>query len=53
LSAGKTLEARNRLRKLIAPFILRRTKSQVLTELPSRTEILRQVASQQRGKRPV
>jgi len=35
--------ARNRLRKLIAPFMLRRTKSQVLTELPSRTEILRQV----------
>ena len=37
-------EARNRLRKLIGPFILRRTKSQVLSELPSRTEILRQVA---------
>jgi superfamily II DNA or RNA helicase len=36
-------EARNRLRKLIGPFILRRTKSQVLSELPSRTEILRQV----------
>ncbi len=35
--------ARNRLRKLIAPFMLRRTKSQVLTELPSRTEILRLV----------
>ena len=35
--------ARNRLRKLIAPFMLRRTKSQVLSELPSRTEILRQV----------
>lgn len=35
--------ARNRLRKLIQPFILRRTKSQVLSELPSRTEILRQV----------
>ncbi len=35
--------ARNRLRRLIQPFILRRTKSQVLSELPSRTEILRQV----------
>jgi len=35
--------ARNRLRKLIAPFMLRRTKSQVLSELPSRTEILRLV----------
>lgn len=35
--------ARKRLRKVIAPFLLRRTKSQVLSELPSRTEILRQV----------
>lgn len=32
-------QARNRLRKLIQPFVLRRTKSQVLDELPSRTEI--------------
>lgn len=31
--------ARQGLRKLIAPFILRRMKSQVLTELPARTEI--------------
>ena len=33
-------KARNHLRKLIRPFILRRTKSQVLEELPSRTEIV-------------
>jgi SNF2 family DNA or RNA helicase len=32
--------ARNQLKKLIQPFILRRTKSQVLEELPPRTEIL-------------
>ncbi|MCU0734707.1 MAG: DEAD/DEAH box helicase [Methylotetracoccus sp.] len=32
-------EARQRLKKLIQPFILRRTKSQVLDELPPRTEI--------------
>jgi SNF2 family DNA or RNA helicase len=32
--------ARNQLKKLIQPFMLRRTKSQVLQELPSRTEIL-------------
>ncbi|MEW5804047.1 MAG: DEAD/DEAH box helicase [bacterium] len=32
-------EARKRLKKLIQPFILRRTKSQVLEDLPSRTEI--------------
>jgi superfamily II DNA or RNA helicase len=31
--------ARTRLRKLIQPFLLRRTKNQVLDELPSRTEI--------------
>ncbi|HVK53866.1 MAG TPA: DEAD/DEAH box helicase [Burkholderiales bacterium] len=35
--------ARNNLRKLIQPFILRRTKNQVLSELPPRTEILRYV----------
>lgn len=35
--------ARLRLKKLIQPFILRRTKNQVLEELPPRTEILRQV----------
>ena len=35
--------ARVRLRRLIQPFILRRTKTQVLAELPSRTEIVRQV----------
>ncbi|WP_088894180.1 DEAD/DEAH box helicase [Leptolyngbya ohadii] len=36
-------QARQRLKKLIQPFLLRRTKSQVLQELPSRTEILLQV----------
>jgi len=30
---------RGRLKKLISPFLLRRTKAQVLSELPSRTEI--------------
>ncbi|MEM8638574.1 MAG: DEAD/DEAH box helicase [Cyanobacteria bacterium P01_G01_bin.54] len=35
--------AREALRRLIQPFILRRIKSQVLTELPSRTEITLQV----------
>lgn len=34
---------RKQLRKLIAPFILRRTKSAVLDELPAKTEIIRQV----------
>ncbi len=35
--------SRQTLKKLIQPFILRRTKSQVLSELPSRTEITLQV----------
>ncbi|MFA7061277.1 MAG: DEAD/DEAH box helicase [Pedobacter sp.] len=35
--------ARTLLKKLIRPFILRRTKSQVLQELPPRTEILHRV----------
>lgn len=33
-------QVRNKLKKLIQPFLLRRTKNQVLEELPSRTEIL-------------
>lgn len=32
---------RPQLRKLIAPFILRRTKSRVLDELPAKTEVIR------------
>ena len=35
--------ARAHLKKLIQPFILRRTKTQVLSELPARTEITLQV----------
>ena len=34
---------RQRLKKLVQPYILRRTKSQVLEELPPRTDILLQV----------
>jgi len=34
---------RKHLKKLIAPFILRRTKSAVLDELPAKTEIIRRV----------
>ncbi|MEM9903499.1 MAG: DEAD/DEAH box helicase [Cyanobacteria bacterium P01_D01_bin.44] len=33
-------QSRNALKKLIQPFLLRRTKQQVLSELPSRTEIV-------------
>jgi SNF2 family DNA or RNA helicase len=37
------VETRRRLKKLIQPFLLRRTKTQVLSELPSRTELTLQV----------
>lgn len=37
-------EARLKLKKLIRPFILRRIKSQVLEELPSRTEVTLEVS---------
>ncbi|MFO8073453.1 MAG: DEAD/DEAH box helicase [Polyangia bacterium] len=36
-------ETRRRLKRLIQPFILRRTKSQVMEELPPRTEVIRRV----------
>ena len=36
-------QARHQLKRLIQPFLLRRTKNQVLQELPARTEILLQV----------
>jgi SNF2 family DNA or RNA helicase len=36
-------QARNSLKKLVQPFLLRRTKNEVLAELPPRTEILLQV----------
>jgi superfamily II DNA or RNA helicase len=36
-------DTRKRLKKLISPFILRRTKAQVLDELPPRTEVTLQV----------
>ena len=35
--------ARQRLRRLVQPFLLRRTKAQVLTDLPPRTEIIHRV----------
>ncbi len=40
IERGLDKKVRDRLRKLIQPFILRRTKTQVLQELPSRTEIV-------------
>ena len=39
IERGRDREAQHRLRRLIAPFVLRRTKAQVLRELPERTEL--------------
>ena len=36
-------DARRRLRRLVAPFVLRRTKAEVLADLPPRTEIVHSV----------
>jgi superfamily II DNA or RNA helicase len=35
--------ARSRLRRLVSPFLLRRTKAQVLPDLPPRTEIVHRI----------
>ncbi|MBM4074451.1 MAG: DEAD/DEAH box helicase, partial [Planctomycetes bacterium] len=43
IERDKDSEAKRRLKRLIQPFILRRTKTQVLSELPSRTELTLQV----------
>ena len=48
IERGNDPEARKKLKKLISPFILRRLKSQVLEELPERTEILLQVEMAER-----
>ncbi len=39
----ESVDVRHKLKKLIQPYILRRTKTQVLKELPPRTEIALQV----------
>ncbi|PPD30385.1 MAG: helicase SNF2 [Methylomonas sp.] len=39
IERDRSNQAKQQLKKLIQPFILRRTKTQVLQELPSRTEI--------------
>ena len=43
IERDRDAQTRTRLKRLIQPFILRRLKSQVLEELPPRTEILRHV----------
>ncbi|MBU4118907.1 MAG: DEAD/DEAH box helicase [Proteobacteria bacterium] len=48
IERGNDPDARKKLKKLISPFILRRLKSQVLEELPERTEILLQVEMEEK-----
>ena len=45
IERDKNREAQQTLRRLISPFLLRRTKSQVLQELPPRTEQVIQIES--------
>lgn len=40
IERNRDREVQRRLRRLIAPFVLRRTKSQVLEDLPPRTELV-------------
>ncbi len=44
-------QASRRLRRLVAPFLLRRTKGEVLTDLPPRTEIVHDVVPGKREHR--
>ncbi len=44
IERGRDREAQRLLRRLTAPFILRRTKAQVLDDLPPRTELVLSVA---------
>ncbi|MCC6510168.1 MAG: DEAD/DEAH box helicase [Pirellulaceae bacterium] len=39
IERDRNRETRQQLKRLVQPFLLRRTKSQVLTELPARTEV--------------
>jgi len=43
IQRDQSTSARSTLRRLVHPFMLRRTKSQVLEELPARTEIIREI----------
>jgi len=40
IEVGKNTKAREKLKKIVSPFILRRLKSQVIEELPPKTEIV-------------
>lgn len=44
IERDKDRDAQHTLRRLISPFLLRRTKTQVLLELPARTELVIKIA---------
>ena len=46
IERDRSRDAQHLLRRLIAPFILRRTKAQVLQDLPPRTELILQVTAE-------
>ena len=50
IEKNKDKDSRNRLKRLIQPFILRRMKSDVLTELPEKTDITLQVELSEKEK---
>jgi SNF2 family DNA or RNA helicase len=50
IEKNKDKGARNRLKKLIQPFLLRRMKNQVLDELPEKTDITLQVELSEKEK---
>ena len=43
IEKDRDITVRQRLRRLVSPFLLRRTKAQVLQDLPPRTEIIHRV----------
>jgi superfamily II DNA or RNA helicase len=50
IEKGRDLEARDRLRRRIRPFLLRRTKDQVVADLPEKTEVTRSIAFEGRQR---
>lgn len=46
IERGRDREAQRLLRRLVAPFVLRRTKGQVLDDLPPRTELILSVVAE-------
>ena len=50
IEKGRDRDARERLRRRIRPFLLRRTKDQVVADLPEKTEVTRMIALEGRQR---